>query len=201
MNTYLGAGADLGEGDVPGDVFDHGPILFLEGYLFDKPEGKSAFEKAARLAREAGGRAGITLSDPFCVERHREDFQKLVEFSMDYVIGNEHEWEALYQTNLEDALTRAASVCETVVCTRSGKEVWLISSQEQVEIPVNKVTPVDATGAGDQFAAGFLYGYAKGLGLETAGRMGVIAGSEVIRHIGPRPRADVRAMFEEAGLI
>ena len=201
MNTYLGAGADLSQADVPADVFEDGPILFLEGYLFDKPEGKTAFQEAARLARNAGGRAGITLSDPFCVERHRADFQRLVAESMDYVIGNAHEWEALYECGLDEALSRAAAVCETVVCTRSGEGVWLISGEERVEVPVKRVVPVDATGAGDQFAAGFLFGYAKGLGLETAGKMGVIAASEVIGHVGPRPRADVGAMFREAGLI
>ena len=201
MNTYLGAGADLGADDVDPAAFEGARILFLEGYLFDKPEGKTAFEEAARLIRAAGGQAGITLSDPFCVTRHRDDFQRLVSEAMDFVIGNEHEWEALYETDLETALARAADACETVVCTRSGASVLLIRGEERAEVPVTRVTPVDATGAGDQFAAGFLYGYATGRDLETAGRMGVLAAAEVIGHVGPRPQADMRDIFRSAGLL
>jgi len=201
MNTYLGAGAELGQVDVPGETFAAGPILFLEGYLFDKDKGKTAFAEAAKRTAEAGGRAGITLSDPFCVERHRADFQRLVETSMDYVIGNEHEWKSLYECELDEALKRASDACETIVCTRSGDGVILIRGDERAEVPVKRVNPVDATGAGDQFAAGFLFGYATDRDLETAGRMGVIAGSEVIGHVGPRPKGDVMAMFREAGLV
>lgn len=202
MNTYLGAGADLGPEDVSQAVFAEVGLLFLEGYLFDKVPGKAAFEAAARYARAAGGHAGITLSDPFCVDRHRVDFQRLVADELNFVIGNQHEFEALYETeDLEHALVQAASVCDLVVCTRSGNPVVLIRGGERVEVPVRKVVPVDATGAGDQFAAGFLYGLATGQTLETCGRMGVIAGSEVISHFGARPKTDVRARFVAEGLI
>ncbi|NNL72899.1 MAG: adenosine kinase [Silicimonas sp.] len=201
MNTYLGAGADLGSGDVPAETFDAARILFLEGYLYDKPEGKTAFEQAAGLMASTGGIAGITLSDPFCVTRHRDDFQRLVAERLDYVIGNEHEWEALYESDLDTALARASSVCETIVCTRSGASVLLIRGNERAEVPVRRITPVDATGAGDQFAAGFLFGIATGKDLETAGRMGVIAAAEVISHIGPRPETDLLPVFQREGLI
>ena len=202
MNTYLGAGADLGPADVPSDAFPGARLLFLEGYLFDKPDGKAAFTEAARLMRAAGGQAGITLSDPFCCDRHREDFQRLIAEEMDFVIGNAAEWTTLYETdNAETAFTRAAEVCGTVVCTRSGDPVWLFRNGERAEAPVTPVTPVDATGAGDQFAAGFLYGLATGQDLETCGRMGVVAAAEVIGHIGPRPKADIRALFTKAGLL
>ncbi|MDJ0858721.1 MAG: adenosine kinase, partial [Dinoroseobacter sp.] len=111
MNTYLGAGADLGPEDVSEAVFSEVGLLFLEGYLFDKVPGKAAFEAAARYARASGGHAGITLSDPFCVDRHREDFQLLVADELNFVIGNQHEYEALYETDdLEQALAQAASV-------------------------------------------------------------------------------------------
>lgn len=201
MNTYLGAGADLSQADVPGDAFEDASVLFLEGYLFDKPEGKTAFTAAAEAIRRTGGRAGITLSDPFCVTRHRADFQSLIAERMDYAIGNEHEWAALYETDLDAALEMARGVCETVVCTRSGASVLLMRGDEAVEVPVEKVTPVDATGAGDQFAAGFLYGYATGRSLQVSGRMGVLAAAEVIGHIGPRPEADMRAVFAADGLV
>jgi sugar/nucleoside kinase (ribokinase family) len=120
---------------------------------------------------------------------------------MDYVIGNQHEWESLYQTNLEEALALAAAECPLVVCTRSGADVVLIRGKERVEVPVHRVVPVDATGAGDQFAAGFLYGYATGQTMAVSGRMGCIAAAEVIGHFGARPEADVKAMFRGQGLI
>ncbi|WP_108816728.1 adenosine kinase [Loktanella sp. Alg231-35] len=202
MNTYLGAGADLGQGDVSEALFEGGKILFLEGYLFDKDDGKTAFSAAAQLMRAAGGRAGITLSDPFCADRHRADFQRLVAEDMDFVLGNAAEWTTLYETDdLDAALKQASAVCETVVCTCSGDPVILIRGDERIEVPVRKVVPVDATGAGDQFAAGFLYGFTTGQPLETSGRMGVVAAAEVIGHIGPRPKADLKSLFAAEGLI
>lgn len=200
MSTYLGAGADISEADVPQAAFEGARILFLEGYLFDKDEGKTAFRRAAQLMRDAGGAAGLTLSDPFCCERHRGDFQRFIAEDLDYVIGNEQEWTTLYETDLDAALERAAADCRTVVCTRSGQPVVVIRDGQRTEVPVETVTPVDATGAGDQFAAGFLYGYARGLDAETCGRMGVIAAAEVIGHVGPRPERDIEGLFREAGL-
>jgi len=202
MNTYLGISAELGEDDVDEAVMADTAVLFLEGYLFDKDAGKAAFLKAARACRAAGGQVGIALSDPFCVDRHRADFRRLVAREMDFVIGNQAEWVSLYQANdLIDALDQAAADCPTVVCTRSGDPVVLIRDGRRIEVPVQRVTPVDATGAGDQFAAGFLYGLATGRSLDTAGRMGCIAAAEVIGHLGARPQADIAAMFRAEGLI
>lgn len=202
MNTYLGISSELGPEDVPEAVAAAADILFLEGYLFDKDKGKDAFLKAARLCKAAGGQAGIALSDPFCVDRHRTDFRRLVAEEMDYVIGNSHEWSALYETDdLGQALRQAASDCALVVCTRSGDDVVLLRDGERVDVPVHHVTPVDATGAGDQFAAGFLYGLSTGRDLETCGRMGVICAGEVIGHMGPRPETDTYDLFRQAGLV
>jgi len=201
MNTYLGISAELSTEDVPLEVVEHCEILFLEGYLFDKDHGKAGFLKAAQGCHRGGGRAGIALSDPFCVDRHRADFRRLVREQMDYVIGNEHEWESLYQTDLESALKQATSECGLVVCTRSGSDVVVIRGAERVEVPVHRVVPVDATGAGDQFAAGFLYGYATGQSLAVAGAMGCIAAGEVIGHYGARPESDIHALFRARGLI
>ncbi len=200
MNTYLGISSELGPDDVADGVAGGCQVLFLEGYLYDKPPGKAAFERAARLCRAGGGRAGIALSDPFCVDRHRDDFRRLVR-EMDYVIGNVHEWESLYRTDLSAALEAAAADCSTVVCTRSGEDVVLVRGEETVTVPVNRITPVDATGAGDQFAAGFLYGYATGAPLAVAGRMGCVAAAEVISHYGARPEADLKALFRAEGLL
>lgn len=200
MNTYLGISSELGPEDVSDAVAGEAVLLFLEGYLYDKPKGKQAFERAAKLCRDAGGKAGIALSDPFCVDRHRDDFRRLVK-ELDYVIGNEHEWSSLYQTDLSSALEQAARDAGVVVCTRSGEEVILVRGEEMVTVPVNRVVPVDATGAGDQFAAGFLYGLATGQGLAVCGRMGCVAAAEVISHFGARPEADLKALFRKEGLI
>ncbi|WP_422030368.1 adenosine kinase [Roseovarius sp.] len=201
MNTYLGISTELGPEDVDDDVAGQAGLLFLEGYLFDKDKGKEAFLAAARACRAGGGRAGIALSDPFCVNRHRDDFRRLVT-ELDYVIGNEHEWLALYQTDdLGAALEQAAADSGLIVCTRSGEDVVLVEGDETVTVPVDRVTPVDATGAGDQFAAGFLYGVATGQPLAVSGRMGCIAAAEVIGHYGARPEKDVKALFAAEALI
>lgn len=202
MNTYLGISAELAPEDVDEAVTGAAEMLFLEGYLFDKDKGKAAFLKAARSTHAGGGKAGIALSDPFCVDRHRGDFLGLIRGELDYVIGNAQEWLSLYQTeDLEAALAQARAECPLVVCTRSGNDVVLIRGEERVEVPVHRVVPVDATGAGDQFAAGFLYGLVTGHDLYRAGRMGCIAAAEVIGHFGARPESDIRALFRGQGLI
>ncbi|MEL6435045.1 MAG: PfkB family carbohydrate kinase, partial [Pseudomonadota bacterium] len=143
----------------------------------------------------------ISLSDPFCVERHRADFVALAR-ELDFVIGNEAEWMSLYETSLLDAaLDRASEECRLIVCTRSGSEVVIKNGKEAVRINVDEISPVDTTGAGDQFAAGFLYGLATGQSLDVSGRMGCIAAAEVIGHYGARPEADVYALFQKAGLV
>lgn len=200
MNTYLGISSELGPDDVSDSVAGKAEILFLEGYLYDKPKGKEAFERAARLTRAAGGKAGIALSDPFCVDRHRDDFRRLVK-DLDFVIGNEHEWASLYQTDLSAALEQAAQDAGIVVCTRSDKDVVLVRGDERAVAPVRAMVPVDATGAGDQFAAGFIYGLATGASLAIAGRMGCVAAAEVIGHFGARPEVDVMALFKREALV
>jgi sugar/nucleoside kinase (ribokinase family) len=200
MNTYLGISSELGAEDVSDQVAGDTEFLFLEGYLYDKPKGKAAFERAARLCQAAGGQAGIALSDPFCVDRHRDSFRHLVR-DLDYVIGNEHEWSSLYQTDLDSALAQAVQDAGLVVCTRSGDEVIVMRGAERAVVPVNRIVPVDATGAGDLFAAGFLYGLATGQSLETAGQMGCAAAAEVISHFGARPETDLKARFASLKLI
>ncbi|WP_316013332.1 adenosine kinase [Roseobacter sp. HKCCA0434] len=201
MNTYLGISSEVGPDDVDEAVFADAQMLFLEGYLYDKDQGKEAFGKAARAIHAGGGKAGVALSDPFCVDRHRDDFQRLISGEMDYVIGNEAEFTTLYQADrLEDALDAAAAACPLVVCTRSGDDVIAIQGDERVTVPVHRVTPVDATGAGDQFAAGLLNGLVTGRTLMDAGRMGCIAAAEVIGHMGARPERDLKALFADAGL-
>ena len=202
LNTYLGISTGLTSDDVPQAVTSKAKLMFLEGYLFDHDAGKTAFREAARAATAGGGMAGIAISDPFCVERHRDDFLALIENDLGYVIGNEAELRALWETDdTEVALARTAEICPLVVCTRSGDGVTLMRGEERVDVPVEKVVPVDATGAGDQFAAGFLYGMATDRDLETCGKMGNICAAEVISHIGPRPQTSMMDLFKEQGLV
>ena len=202
MNTYLGISAELGPDDVDESVAAGAEVVFLEGYLFDKDIGKDAFIRTARACRAAGGKAGIAISDPFCVERHRADFVSLIENEMDFVIGNEAAIRSLYQDiDLEAALARVAATCPLVVCTRSGDGVSIMPEGKRTDIPVTKIVPVDATGAGDQFAAGSLFGLVSGRDMETCGRMGNVCAAEVISHIGPRPEVDMKALFAEHGLL
>ena len=202
MNTYLGISAELGPEDVSSSVAKEAEYVFLEGYLFDKDKGKQAFVELSRACRSAGGKAGIAISDPFCVERHRADFLNLIEHELDYVIGNDAEIKSLFETDdLETALAKTAEICELVVCTRGGKGVSVIAKEARVDVPVDEITPVDATGAGDQFAAGFLYGLVTKQPIEICCKMGCIAAGEVIRHIGARPETSVRGLFEAAALL
>ena len=202
MNTYLGISSELSSQDVPDKVAGKAELMFLEGYLFDKPKGKAAFLEAARACRKTGGKVGIAISDPFCVDRHRGDFLALIEHEMDFVIGNEDEIKSLFETDrLEDALVLTASLCRLVVCTRSGDGVTVMSGPDRIDVPVDKIVPVDATGAGDQFAAGFLFGMATGRDMETCARIGSACAREVISHIGPRPETDMVALLKSERLL
>ena len=202
MNTYLGISSELSSADVPGDVAGNSQLMFLEGYLFDKEKGKAAFLEAARNCHKGGGKAGIAISDPFCVERHRVDFLLLIENELDFVIGNEAEIKSLFETDdLEEALAKTAAICPLVVCTRSGDGVTVLNGSARIDVPVEKVVPVDATGAGDQFAAGFLFGMATGRDYETCAQMGNVCAREVISHIGPRPEANMQDLLRAEGLL
>ena len=202
MNTYLGISAELGPDDVSEDVAGQAEIVFLEGYLFDKDKGKEAFIRTARSCRAAGGKAGIAISDPFCVERHRADFLTLIGEELDYVIGNEDEVKSLFETDdLDLAMKKLSALCPLAVCTRSGDGVSILQGDTRINVPVEKIVPVDATGAGDQFAAGFLYGLATDQDLETCGKMGCAAAGEVISHMGARPETDLKTLFATTGLL
>ncbi len=201
MNTYLGVAETLSPADIDETMMADTDWLLLEGYLFDRPESQAAFAKAARAAKAGGGRAGITLSDPFCVERHREAFLALIRADMDLVVANEHELMALYRTDdLEAALRRAEADVAITVCTQGARGAFVLADGGRVHAPATAVRVVDATGAGDLFAAGFLHGVTTGRDWLTCARMGCVAAGEVIGHVGARPEADLKALFAAAGL-
>jgi sugar/nucleoside kinase (ribokinase family) len=196
MNTFLGASSLLEPADIDRALIESASLLFLEGYLFDRDEAKAAFVHASEIAKGAGRRVAVTLSDSFCVERHRASFRHLVEHHIDVLFANEAEIVSLYETrDLGEALTAARAVCPIVAVTRSEHGSVIAAGAETVSVraePVAKV--VDTTGAGDQYAAGFLYGLAKGLPLAECGRLGSVAAAEVISHMGPRPETSLRKL-------
>jgi sugar/nucleoside kinase (ribokinase family) len=189
MNTFLGASVELSPEDVDAEIIAAAQITYLEGYLFDREQAKRAFIAAAKYAHEAGRRVSLTLSDPFCVGRHRADFLDLVENHVDILFANEEEIKSLYQkSNFDDAMAAVSEHCEVAVLTRSEKGAVIVSGDDAIEVPAEPVSKVlDTTGAGDQFAAGFLYGFTEGKKLEECAKLGAIAAAEVISHIGPRP--------------
>ncbi|MGB3718046.1 MAG: adenosine kinase [Proteobacteria bacterium] len=203
MNTYLGISPDLDDGEVDPELIRSAGIIFLEGYLFDRPEAKAAFRQAASIAAEAGRKVALSLSDGFCVDRHRKEFLDLVRNSVDILIANETEITSLYQVDtFEKAMEHAQADTELAVLTRSAKgSVICAKSREPISIPAMPVNVVDVTGAGDLYAAGFLFGYARGFSLETAGRLGSIAAAEVISHFGARPQKNLAELARAQGLL
>ena len=203
MNTFLGASVDFKPEDLDLALIGAAKIVYLEGYLFDRDEAKAAFRKAARAAMKAGAKVALTLSDAFCVDRHRKDFKALVREGADIVFANEREITTLYQVNsFAEAAAAALKDCEMAVLTRSEAGSVIVAAGETIEISAEKVPQVvDLTGAGDLYAAGFLYGLTQGATLRVCGRLGSLAAGEVIGHIGARPEISLRKLAKERGLI
>ena len=202
MNTYLGITEFLHPDDIDEAMMADAEWIFLEGYRFDGPDSHEAFAKAIAAARAAGGKVSITLSDPFCIERHRAAFNAMLRDHVDLLFANRAEILSMYETeDFEAALSAAAKGVETVVCTESEKGAHILSGGQRWHVPAVETNVVDATGAGDLFAGAFLWGLAEGHDLETCGRMGCIGGAEVISHIGARVQADLKEMFRAHGVI
>ncbi|WP_234730524.1 adenosine kinase [Acidocella facilis] len=197
MNTYLGAGGEFALHDIDETIIAASKVTYLEGYLFDPPAAQSAFIEAARMARAAGQEVALSLSDAFCVDRHREGFKRLIAEGVDILFANETEICSLYEVNsFEEAATRAALDVKIAVLTRSEQGSLILRGEESVLIPAEEVALVDSTGAGDAYAAGFLTAYTRGQGLEAAGKLGTKAAALAIARIGARPPAhELRALL------
>jgi sugar/nucleoside kinase (ribokinase family) len=202
MNTYLGASTLLTPEDIDAELIGAGQILFLEGYLFDRDEAKAAFVRAAEIARATGRKVSLTLSDKFCVDRHRDSFRHLVSGHVDILFSNEAEILSLYEhDDLGAALEAARLACPMTIVTRSAAGSLIATRSETVEVKAYPVAEViDTTGAGDQYAAGFLFGHARERPLAECGALASLAAAEVISHIGPRPEQNLRALALKAGM-
>ena len=194
MNTYLGVSSFYAPEDLDLDVIGGGAVLYMEGYLFDRPAAKQAFRAAAEASHAAGRQVSLTLSDSFCVDRHRADFRALVADEVDILFGNDDELCSLYEVDDLDTAIAALRRDGTLAAITCGKDGSLVVTADEVlpvaAEPVDNV--IDTTGAGDLYAAGFLYGLTHGHPLEECGRLGSIAAAEVISHVGPRPLVELR---------
>jgi sugar/nucleoside kinase (ribokinase family) len=196
MNTFLGVAALLTPDDVDESFIGRGLITYLEGYLWDRPEAMEAYRKAAAAAHAAGGQVSLTLSDSFCVERHRPEFVDLVEAQVDVLFSNDDELVALYGApSFDEALDEVRQRVAIAAITRGAEGSVVATPDEIIKVPAERVAEVvDTTGAGDLYAAGFLYGLTHGLGLAESGRLGSLAAAEVISHVGARPLVSLRRL-------
>ena len=204
MNTYLGACQNLTEADIDAATVSAAKITYLEGYLWDPPAAKLAFRKAASIAHAAGREVSLTLSDSFCVDRYRDEFRDLVKTGMvDLLFANEHELKSLYQTaDFDTALAALRGEVRRAVVTRSAEGALAICGAETVSVPAFPIeTLVDTTGAGDLFAAGYLFGHTTGLAPAASLRLGALAAAHVIQTIGARPQVELKQLASDNGLI
>lgn len=203
MNTFLGACQALGPGDVDPELIRDSAIVYLEGYLWDPPEAKRAFRKAMDIAKGAGRKVSLSLSDPFCVDRYRAEFRALIdEGRIDILFANEHELMSLYESpTFDDALQAVRGRLPVAALTRSEKGSIVMSDHELHLIDADKVAHVvDTTGAGDLYAAGFLFGLTHGRDMKTCGKLANLCAAEAISHIGPRPEASLAQLAASRGL-
>jgi sugar/nucleoside kinase (ribokinase family) len=201
MNTYLGVANQLSPADIDPALMADTKWLYLEGYLFDRPESQAAFIRAVELCNAAGGRSSISLSDPFCVDRHRDAFRDLIANHIDMLFCNEHEVMAMYSgDDLQASIINGAQYVNTLVCTAGANGAYIAHAGTVTHVSADPVQLMDATGAGDLFASGFLAGLVQGKDMATCGRMGCVAAGEVISHMGARPAADLKELFAANGL-
>lgn len=194
MQTYLGACVDLGPEEIDPAVIASASVTYLEGYLWDQPRAKEAFLKAADIAHQAGRKVALSLSDPFCVGRHRDSFLDLVSGHVDLLFANEAEIMALYQSaNFDDALRSVRGHCDIAALTRGEKGSVVVAGDDVITVGAERITQlVDTTGAGDLYAAGFLFGYTRGADLGVCARLGGLCAAEIISHFGARPEEPLK---------
>lgn len=203
MNTYLGASIEFGSSEIDEKLISESQILYLEGYLYDPPEAQAAFHSAATLAEKSGAQVALSLSDSFCVDRHRSTFRSFVKNQVNILFANKEEVCALYETQSFDTAIKAASEdCSLAALTRGSEGSIIVTPDDYIEVaaePIKEI--VDTTGAGDLYAAGFLHGYTKHLSLDICGQLASLAASEIISHLGARPEQSLSELAKRRGYL
>jgi sugar/nucleoside kinase (ribokinase family) len=200
MATYLGATREIHIVDIDEDVVANSKVTYLEGYLWDEPHAKNAMRRAAEIAKHNGRKVALSLSDAFCVDRHREGFLELIK-NVDIVFSNEAEIKGLFEVDdFDAAIAKARELAEIVIVTRGAKGSVILNGDitEEILLPSGRIKVVDTTGAGDLYASGFLYGYTQGFDLAECGRLATVAASEVIQHVGARPEESLAKLGKVA---
>ncbi len=203
MSTYLGISPELNSSEIEPELIKNSRILYLEGYLFDAPQAMEAFKLAASIAKSADTEVSLTLSDGFCVDRHREEFLSFIKSDIDLLFANESEILSLYETDsLETAVNNISNDAKVAAITRSEKGSVIVSGSNRYEAKAESIDNLaDTTGAGDLYAAGFLFGHAKGMPLDQCAKLGHIAAAEIISHVGARPETSLRDLAIKHGVV
>jgi sugar/nucleoside kinase (ribokinase family) len=202
MNTFLGACVNLGPDDVDAELVRSAAVTYLEGYLYDAPTAMEAFHRASEIAHEAGRKVALSLSDAFCVNRHRDDFKQLVDHHVDILFANESEILALFETSkLDEAIDKLRGMVDIAAITRGAHGSTVVTKEQTIEVTAAPVAHVvDTTGAGDLYAAGFLYGYTHDAPMHECARLGSLVAAEIIAHFGARPQTPLEALARSLSL-
>ncbi|HYM01384.1 MAG TPA: adenosine kinase [Stellaceae bacterium] len=202
MCTFLGACVELGPDDIPPELIAAAQVTYLEGYLFDPPRAQDAFRKAAEIAHASGRKVALSLSDPFCVDRHRVEFRTLIAGHVDILFANQSEICALFETtDFDEAVRAVRGQCDVAALTRSEHGSVIVTATQTVKAEAEKIPHlVDTTGAGDLYASGFLHGLTRGRDLAACGRLGSLCAAEIIGHFGARPEVSLKDLASKAGL-
>ena len=201
MCTYLGASTDFGKDDIEETLLDDHKVIYLEGYLFDLPKAKDVFFDIIRKSKTKNYKVALSLSDSFCVDRYRKDFLELININIDLLFCNEQEIETLFETDYQSAIKEAGKKVESTVVTRGNKGAMLYKNSKLITVAAHKTKVLDTTGAGDSFAAGFLYSYLNGLPIDVCLKAGTLCASDVIKSFGARTDTNVKELFIQNNIL
>ena len=201
MCTYLGASGNLKNEDINQEILDKHKIVYLEGYLFDLPEAKNIFFDIVTKSKKENFKVALSLSDGFCVDRHREEFKELINLNIDILFSNEQEIESLFEKDFTNSLKEAGNKVDTTIVTRGNKGAALFKNSKLITVDAIETEVLDTTGAGDNFAAGYLYAFLNNLSIDTCLKAGVLCATDVIKYYGARTDNNIKDLFKEHNII